>query len=140
MRFVSAAFLLLCLALLPSLQAAPAPSDANADIPTAPAAPDTASNSVEVPEAAIAENSIPAPPRSERPSFLCLPNGWGNTPAAARHDLDRVLALYAYHPGYRRFAFVKIVQVARNSYEADGMCTWDAPDAYRAADPHKNRQ
>ncbi len=137
MRFVPALLVLvLCLGLGPQLHA-----EANPDaVPTAPAVPETASDPVPVPEAAIAANSIPAPPRSQRPGFLCLPNGWGNTPAAARHDLDRVLALYEYHPGYHRFAYVKIVQVARNSYEADGMCTWDAPDAYRAADPHPNRQ
>jgi hypothetical protein len=81
-----------------------------------------------------------APPRSERPDFVFLPNGAGATPDAALRDLDRIMAAYEKKPGFHRYAYYKIVQISKNQYQADGMCTWDAPDAKRPpADPRKSK-
>ena len=88
-----------------------------------------------VEDAALAKARImePTPPKGQRPDFLFLPNGWGNTPESATADLDRVIAVFADRPGFRRFDYIKVVQVGRGVYEADGMCTWDAKTAVSPA-------
>jgi len=134
MRLASALFFLILLGF-----SAGRAADGAASIPTAPAVP-APSATVTSPQAEVAANSTRPPARSQRADFLFLPNGWGSTPAQARLDLDRVMAIDADKPGFYRYPYVKIVQVGRNSYEADGMCTWNAADVLRATDPrHNNR-
>ncbi|SDU28154.1 hypothetical protein SAMN05444156_3041 [Verrucomicrobium sp. GAS474] len=86
-------------------------------------------------DAALAKARImePTPPKGQRPDFLFLPNGWGNSPEAATADLDRVIAVFVDRPGFRRFDYIKVVAVGRGIYEADGMCTWDAKTAISPA-------
>jgi hypothetical protein len=67
---------------------------------------------------------------AERPGkgrVVIQPNGWGRTPAAATADLDRVMAIYKDFPGFQRDAYVAVVQVGRNMYQADGRCSYFAP-------------
>ncbi len=104
---------------------APAPSAAPAAPPDAPA---------------VMGLGPAAPPRSERPAFIFLPNGAGITPQAALVDLDRIMGAYEKKPGFYRYPYYKIVQISKNQYQADGMCTWDSPDAKRPPpDPRHNR-
>ena len=83
----------------------------------------------------------PLPPRTAKtwPAFLFVPNGFGNTPEAARHDLDRVMSAVAKKPGFRRYTYVRIVQISKTGYQADGICTWNAPNAKVADDPRKKK-
>lgn len=106
--------------------------------PSAPSSAPATPGAVDGPPAPAVMGLGPAaPPRSERPAFLFLPNGAGPTPAAALKDLDRVMDACAKKPGFYRYPYYKIVQISRSQYEADGMCTWDAPDAKHPKDPRK---
>lgn len=129
------------LALAPALllgMSACATADDPAPAPAAPVTPAAVPASDDPPPALGLGPA--APPRSERPAFLFLPNGAGSTPAAALKDLDRIMAAYEKKPGFHRYPYYKIVQISKNQYQADGMCTWDSPDAKRPpADPRKSR-
>ena len=125
---------------LASLAAPARADDAPASVPAVPAPP-AASSPAAAPDAPAVMGLGPAaPPRSERPAFIFLPNGAGITPQAALNDLDRIMGAYEKKPGFYRFPYYKIVQISKNQYQADGMCTWDSPDAKRPpADPRHNR-
>lgn len=55
------------------------------------------------------------------------PNGWGNNPASARRDLDRVMRIYEGKPGFRRDRYTKIIEIGRGKYQCDGRCSYLAP-------------
>jgi len=55
------------------------------------------------------------------------PNGWGNNPASARRDLDRVMRFYERRPGFRRDRYVKIIEIGRGKFQCDGRCSYLAP-------------
>ncbi len=55
------------------------------------------------------------------------PNGWGANPAEATRDLDRVMGIYTNQPGFRQDAYVKIIPISKNVFQADGRCSYLAP-------------
>lgn len=58
---------------------------------------------------------------------IIQPNGWGNNPASATRDLDRIMRFYEGRPGFRRDRYVKIIEIGRGKFQSDGRCSYLAP-------------
>jgi hypothetical protein len=72
--------------------------------------------------------------KSKMVRVVIQPNGWGTTPQKATLDLERVMRLYKDKQGFKRDRYVGIVHFARNSYQADGRCSYLVPRGQNASD------